>query len=331
MSSLRPLLAGLIDYAGLFPPASLGMREAVDTYASYLVSGRAWALGSFIVPVARLDELAAAREQASAANAAQHDSAQDWRLSVLASAGDAPAIADFNAGHAGTMTIHAAEIKAASATEIRDAARALRTRDLHLDLYFEVPLRLAHGDCSTLLLVVEECGARAKIRTGGVIPAMIPTIEDVTRFLEACRLHHVAFKATAGLHHAVRSVRPLTYEPGCAQATMHGFLNVFLASALVYAGGAADGDDPDWRADTRALLNETDEAAFRFDDDAAHWRTRIAFPASLLAETRARFATSFGSCSFTEPMEEMEALYELEAQEQPGIQEQLGIQEPRTR
>jgi hypothetical protein len=288
------------------------MREAVDAYASYLVSAHAWALGSFIVPVARLDELAAARQETSAATVSQPDSAQEWRLSALATAADGRAMAEFNARHAGTMTIHAAEIKAASATEIRDAAKAPRTHDLHLDLYFEVPL----ANCATLLPVIAECNARAKIRTGGVTRAMIPTIEDVASFLEACRAHQVAFKATAGLHHPVRSVRPLTYEPGCAQATMHGFLNVFLASALVYSGS------PDKGEDARALLSETDVRAFQFDDGAAHWRTRVALPASLLADTRARFATSFGSCSFTEPMEEVEALYKLEAQEQPGIQEQ---------
>ncbi|MGI8772794.1 MAG: hypothetical protein ACR2JE_15320 [Acidobacteriaceae bacterium] len=347
MSSLRTLLAGLIDYAGLFPPASLGMPQAVDAYATYLVSEHAWALGRFIVPVARLDEFAAVQQQTRNA----HRTGQEWKLSVLATAADAPAIARFNTRHAGAMTIDTAEIKAAGAAEIRDAARALRTHhlhgddlhvndlhpddlhldDLHLDLYFEAP----PADGSNLLPVIADSDARAKIRTGGVTPATIPPTEEVAAFLEACRAHRVAFKATAGLHHPVRSVRPLTYEPGCAQAAMHGFLNVFLAAALVYSGGSA--------ADTRALLNETDATAFRFDDGAAYWRTRVAFPTSLLAETRARFAASFGSCSFTEPMDEVEALYKLEAQEQLGIpkqsgaqeqlgtQEQLGIQEQRAR
>ncbi len=301
MSSLRPLLAGLIDYAGLFPPASLGMREAVDAYAAYLASEDAWALGRFIVPVARLEELASTRQTI----AAESTPSRLWKLSVLATAADAPAIAEFNARHLGTMTIDAAEIKAGSGAEIRDAAKVLRTREQNLDLYFEIPSTQSY----TLLPLIADCNARAKIRTGGVTPAMILATSEVAAFLEACHAHQVAFKATAGLHHPVRSVRPLTYEPGCAVATMHGFLNVFLAASLIYSGGDI--------ADARALLDETDATAFRFSDDAVHWRNR-AFPASLLAETRLRFATSFGSCSFTEPMEEVETLYELGVQEQPA-------------
>lgn len=299
MSSLRTLLTGLIDYAGLFPPASLGMREAVAGYAAYLASEDAWALGRFIVPATRLNEFAEFADARQRTDP-RHTPSREWKLSMLATAADAAAIEGFNARHAGTMIIDAAEMKAASAAEIRDTAKALQA----LDLYFEVPLT----ECSSLLRVIAECHARAKIRTGGVTPALIPTTHEVAAFLEACHAHRLAFKATAGLHHPLRSMRPLTYEPGCAQATMHGFLNVFLAAALVYSGGSA--------ADALRLLNETDQAAFHFHDDAVHWRTDVQFSTSLLADTRAQFAASFGSCSFTEPMDEVKALYKLEAEEQ---------------
>jgi hypothetical protein len=58
--TLRTLLAHAIDYAGLFPPAQLDMPGAVAEYESYLASSDAWALGRFVVPAARLRELAAA-------------------------------------------------------------------------------------------------------------------------------------------------------------------------------------------------------------------------------------------------------------------------------
>src|SRR5215216_2608933 len=58
--ALRVLLQDAIDYAGLFPPAQLDMSGAVAEYASYLGSVDAWALGRFVAPVARLDELVAA-------------------------------------------------------------------------------------------------------------------------------------------------------------------------------------------------------------------------------------------------------------------------------
>ena len=55
--ALRTLLAGLIDYAGLFPPASLDMAEAARNYEAYRAGPHSWALGRFIVPSARLNEV----------------------------------------------------------------------------------------------------------------------------------------------------------------------------------------------------------------------------------------------------------------------------------
>jgi hypothetical protein len=57
MSSLRVLLEGAIDYAGLFPPASLPFEEVIRNYAAYRDSADAWALGRLIVPLERLPEV----------------------------------------------------------------------------------------------------------------------------------------------------------------------------------------------------------------------------------------------------------------------------------
>jgi CelD/BcsL family acetyltransferase involved in cellulose biosynthesis len=79
--SLRALLSGLIDYAGLFPPAALPMSEAVANYAAYRDGADAWALARFVVPVMRLGEFEA--------DVAPHLHGEPWRLSVLAQATDA--------------------------------------------------------------------------------------------------------------------------------------------------------------------------------------------------------------------------------------------------
>jgi len=55
--ALRTLLAGSIDYAGLFPPASLEMAEAARNYEAYRSGPHSWALGRFILPSARLNEV----------------------------------------------------------------------------------------------------------------------------------------------------------------------------------------------------------------------------------------------------------------------------------
>ena len=60
-TAIGTLLAGLIDYAGLYPPASLDMPSAVGNYLTYRRGPHAAALGRFVVG---LDHIAALREAA---------------------------------------------------------------------------------------------------------------------------------------------------------------------------------------------------------------------------------------------------------------------------
>ena len=69
-------MRGLVDYAGLFPPAALAMAEAARRYAAYLGSPEAWMLGRFVVPVERLDELADAAMPYTATGATRGVSAR---------------------------------------------------------------------------------------------------------------------------------------------------------------------------------------------------------------------------------------------------------------
>lgn len=143
---------------------------------------------------------------------------------------------------------------------------------------------------------VKRAGGFAKIRTGGVKAEAIPPVGHVAAFIAACAERRLPFKATAGLHHAVRASFPLTYEPDAPHAVMHGFLNVFLAAAFAWHG----------EKDLEPVLAETDPAAFRFDD-RARWRDR-SLSAEQVREARLQFAHSFGSCSFEEPVRDLEAL-----------------------
>lgn len=155
-------------------------------------------------------------------------------------------------------------------------------------VYCEVPV----GE----LDAVQRAGCFAKLRTGGVKPEAIPSVEDVAAFIRACADRRLGFKATAGLHHPVRAVQPLTYEPAPPRAVMHGFLNVFLAAAFAWHGDR----------DIEPVLAETDPTAFRFDD-RAHWRNR-SLDAAQVHAARMDFAHAFGSCSFEEPVRDLEAL-----------------------
>lgn len=144
-----------------------------------------------------------------------------------------------------------------------------------------------------LLDAIRRHGLRAKIRTGGITADAFPAIGNVAEFLRACKAKGVAFKATAGLHHPLRCVKPLTYEPNAPLGTMHGFLNVFLAAALLE------------HADE--ILAENDPGAFAFNDDGASWRGHRVSTEEIVAMRR-DFATSFGSCSFDEPINDLKEL-----------------------
>jgi hypothetical protein len=295
LASVDALLEGLVDYAGLFPPAGLEMGPAVRSYAAYVGDADRRALGRFIVPAARLEEL-----EDEAVPLFGRGSAP-WRVSALVGpdvASDAGRIADFNRRHrpgrgTGFATIDAIEGKAATSS---DLARLVTARPDDIELFVEIPTA---SDPSPLIAELSHAGARAKVRTGGTTADAFTAPAELVRFLRACARAAVAFKATAGLHHPVRGQYRLTYEPDSPTGAMHGFVNLFVAAIFVRIGVPA--------ADAVAMLDETAAQAFAFDPDGVTWRTRRATTPAIRA-ARANFALSFGSCSFREPVDELRGL-----------------------
>jgi hypothetical protein len=109
----------------------------------------------------------------------------------------------------------------------------------------------------------------------------------------------VPFKATAGLHHPLRSVHRFTYQADSPSGIMHGFVNVFLAAAFLRAG-----------METKTavqLLDEQSADAFHFNAAGVGWR-RHQLSQREIAAARRGFAVSFGSCSFTEPIDDLKRL-----------------------
>ena len=288
MSALSTLLTGLVDYAGLFPPADLPMVPAVEKYASYKRGAHAWMLGRFVLPVATLDEFA------KAAEGKIPPAGEPWWLAGLVNAtslkADIAAASDFNERHDLGAVVDSFEMKAADAATIAEAAKLVPRGAA---LYVEVPL---DPDPAPLLDVIAEHSLRAKARTGGVTPESIPPSPLVARFLAGCAERGVVYKCTAGLHHPIRAKYPLTYAPDSPVAVMHGYLNVFLAGAYLLHGMP--------EALAAELLDETDLRAFQFADQSVTWRGHRLAPDQLGAARI--YATSFGSCSFDEPVGDLQ-------------------------
>jgi hypothetical protein len=296
MNVAREFLRGIIDYAGLFPPASLDMARAVAQFETYAESSERDLLGRFILPSSRLSEFAAERD---ASRLIRKDSPQ-WHLSVIPSAptsAEAEAIRKFNQTQRESRSrvgplIDAVEMPVRTVEEVRQAV-------MHFGKFQVFLEPVGVDDPTELLDAVAAANVAAKIRTGGVAPGAMPEPAIVIRFIRRCLELGLRFKATAGLHHALRNVYPLTYAPDSPRGSMYGYLNIFLAAAFIRDGLADD--------EARALLEESAASSISFDDSGVTWRGHTIGAAQLRA-TRERFAVSFGSCSFTEPVEEAREL-----------------------
>ena len=301
MDALHTLLRGSIDYAGLFPPADLDMGTAVANFAEYRRSPHRWALGRFVVPFARLAEL----ESAAAEHAPRAPAAEPWPLAVLLPAADVEplrALGEFNCRHAadGALALSGdvVELKADSVAAVERIGGVLPR---WAQAYIEVPIA---EDPSPLVAAIARAGARAKVRTGGVTADAFPSAAHLARFLRACAAAGVPFKATAGLHHPLRAEYRLTYRPDSGTATMYGFLNVLLAAAWLREG-LTEGE-------AVRLLEERDPGAIRMGPDAIEWRGRR-LGREQLTRARETGIVSFGSCSFTEPIGDLDTLRFLAA------------------
>lgn len=295
-AALRTLVAGVVDYAGLFPPAALDMRSAVAHYAECRVSRDAWMLGRFVVPAARLDEWEAA------VVALSPDDALAWngaRLSALLTgefAREADQIASFNARAPFGVLIDVAEGRVMSADAVLAMAAAMPDGVM---LYCEVPHR---DDPEALLQAVRSANVRAKIRTGGVTADAFPQPHEIVRFLRRCHELGVPAKATAGLHHPLRGEYRLTYDADAVRGVMYGYLNVFLAAAAIRAG-ASDGV-------AMEILVATDRASITVSA-AALTVCGVVLDDAVLATMRAVGLVAFGSCSFREPVDELADIYRV--------------------
>jgi hypothetical protein len=246
--SLRALLANLIDYAGLYPPAGLPLPKVLENYESYLRSPDAWMLNRLVLPAARLPEVKL------------HDG---WRITLLVDAEPGPLPAQ----------IETLETKQAHA--------------LSLPTYCEAPIETIHG-------------AFAKVRTGGLTPEAIPPSAALADFLCEAVARRIAFKATAGLHHPIRS----------AGTGMHGFVNVFVAAAFAWQGAT--------REVVLEILDETDPQNFQFLPNELRCRSRSLTTAQV-ESARRDFAHSFGSCSFEEPVADLINLGWLKADDRRDV------------
>jgi hypothetical protein len=275
---MREVFAGFFDDAALFPPGDAPMSSAVPAHRGLRVQ-LGDLVGPFVVPAARLDELAA-----------HVGDREGFGVSLIASAADLPAAA---ARVVGDPRLRLAAVEVPVVADAAAAAGAVRVLDDVLPAgtpaAVELPRTAARDD---ILDVLAGTAHRAKLRTGGLRAELFPDPAELAGTLAACVQRGVALKCTAGLHAAVRHTDPAT---GFAH---HGFLGVLLAVDALAAGEpAVVALDRLRESDVGVVVSEL-----------------RAWPAERWARARAVF-TSFGTCSVLEPVDDLVALGLLPALE----------------
>jgi hypothetical protein len=275
------LLAALVDDAGLFPPESLPMAAALARHRADETAGSPMLSHRFLCPASRIDELRKEWARLSA------DGSEPLRLGVILDTGlDGLDAARSEIAGDPALALEMVEVPAPSADAVTAALDALA--GFEPAAFLEGPR--APDWVKALSSANQAGGLRgAKVRCGGARADLFPSPEDLAGFICACFEHGVPFKATAGLHGAVRHRDP---ETGFVH---HGFLNLVLAAVRTAAGSPVDR--------VAAVLASTDGPALAAEARAVSGRA--------LSAARLLFR-AYGSCSTSEPREEAAALGLLE-------------------
>ena len=260
MTARRALFEGLIDDAGLFPPARLPMVDALAAHAVHRQGPWSWVLGRFLCPASRLEELLESLP----------DELAPLRIGIIADSG---VVVDDD-----RLIVETFEARVDRDTE----------PPLGATVYLEAVDSTDRGLVEAIVDEAADRGVGAKLRCGGEDAALYPTPDAVAAFLVRAVDRGVGCKATAGLHHAVR------------RGIEHGFLNL-LAAACLLTAKAIEGDE------VEAVISDDDPRSFALDETAFRWQDRAA-DADAVAAARDRTFHAYGSCSFTEPIDDLLAL-----------------------
>jgi hypothetical protein len=318
--SLRTLLARVVDYAGLFPPAGLPLEEAVRRYAGHRAEPESWMLARFVCPAPRLRELDPFVAELFAdgtpllviAVGSAGPSCEAFREGV---ARDAETLQRVAVAHGRRAAVDqyeallpdeaAGNSTAVAALAVEIGGRLAGATTGHVLVALEVAVAGAPREAvasAAAGLAKANAGRRPgarwtaclKVRCGGVEAAAFPTAAELAGVVATARDVGVLLKATQGLDHPFPRLHPTT------GARMHGFVNLLAAAALARAHGLGE-------RELAAALAEDDPHAFAFGSEELRWRD-YSVDLDGIAQARRYGLASFGSCSFAEPRDDLRSL-----------------------
>ena len=297
--SLSRLINQPIDYAGLFPPAMLDMKPALEQYRSVMESDSSWIVNRFVIAGSQLAEGAAVWSEMS------DDPDDRIPATVVAKALSSGATATESLrneqalikAQVGSFDVTGLEVRLPLGDDLAGCTGALKKsykwfEESAIDIYVEFPLdeRASEG-MAELASMVDGVGFKARL--GGVKKEQFPSVEQVACFIYEVAGLEAPFKFTDGLHEPVRH-----YDKDI-DVYHHGFLNVFVASALAMIQNATV-------AEVEQILKIEDGKLFRFTDQTVEC---LGSTLSLkdIDEWWLYFG-GYGSCSYDEPIEGLKRL-----------------------
>ncbi|MEL7833008.1 hypothetical protein [Fodinibius sp. Rm-B-1B1-1] len=321
-ASFKAFMREIIDYAGLFPPADLSLDTSLQKYSKYRKDSDAWMLSRYIIPASRLEELKPYHDNLFAGG-------EPYKFSVLGKRAEtisgfyedlqniARSIERAHDEHGKAITTDVLELKLPREAVFANDEALLadiyaKTADLiggreifPTEVFFEGIFDKNWEKEIGLILEAmdrynagtkDESNMRAgfKLRCGGVEASMFPAVEQVAFTLNKVREQNIALKCTAGLHH------PIRHYNYTVKTKMYGFFNIFGGAMLGYAHDFSD-------EQMQQVIKEEDAEHFSFTESGFRWKD-YEISTQEITELRNVAVTSFGSCSFDEPREDLQKL-----------------------
>lgn len=317
IKSVNSFCSGIIDYAGLFPPAKLDLKTAFENYIRYKNSNYCSILSRFIIPAGLLNELENLIDSLFA-------NERNILLSVIPETGSAEtsyyelltnslkAVRKFSIKFKESVNAEVFEIKIPAEViknhkesytfEFSERVSDIVTQEISENSFIFLEGYLDGDWKSSLKKIINGINEHNlnkpntgfKLRTGGVTPEMFPSSEQIAYSIKECIDRNVKMKCTAGLHHPFRHY---DYE---LRTIMHGFINVFCAGLIAYRHNLSMNG-------MKEIINEIDGNKFVFSTDSFSWKDwKISIDEIELA--RNNIMLSFGSCSFDEPIADLKKL-----------------------
>jgi len=320
IKSLKDFCENIIDYAGLFPPASLNLAQAFNNFVMYKQEEFEWILSRFVIPAGRLSELEEMMNQL------KYSEDLVLGFSVLGSPSknivefrnelqrDIDHIDAFRKKFGKRVNTDVFETRLPNDLLEEGTSKEISSLMSHVSESFKQKLgaditafyepNLKGSSHSNVVKTAEalalhnkalgSANAGFKLRTGGVEASAFPSYEEIAFVLMTCIEYEVPMKCTAGLHHPIRHYDELS------ACEMHGFLNVFGAGIFAYVSDIVE-------EDIIRILKEDDPYTFYFDDDGLEW-SDLKLTNAEIKKAREKFMLSYGSCSFDEPIDDLKTM-----------------------